>query len=56
MRHIKLFEAFSSRKNPKYKKPEYEFKEFYRTFKLYPELRSLLPSYIDQKIFDVESD
>ena len=39
MKHIKLFEAFLAKKNPNYKKPEYEFKEFYRAFKNYPELR-----------------
>ena len=54
--YIKLFESFISRKNPSYKKPEYEFKEFYRAFKNYPELRSLLPSDIDQKIFDIKAD
>ena len=56
MKHIKLFEAFLAKKNPNYKKPEYEFKEFYRAFKNYPELRSLLPSDIDQKIFDIKAD
>ena len=53
MRHIKLFESFFAKRNPNYKKPEYEFKEFYRVFKKYMELRSLLPSDIDQEIFDV---
>jgi len=56
MRHIKLFEAFLAKKNPVYKKPEYEFKEFYRVFKYYPELRSLLPSDIDQKVFTIKAD
>lgn len=56
MKHIKLFEAFLAKKNPNYKKPEYEFKEFYRAFKNYPELRSLLPSDIDQRIFDIKAD
>ena len=56
MKHIKLFEAFISKRNPNYKKPEYEFKEFYRAFKNYPELRELLPSEIDQDIFDIRED
>lgn len=56
MRYIKLFEAFLAKRNPNYKKPEYEFKEFYRAFKNYPELRSLLPSDIDQRIFDIKAD
>ena len=56
MKHIKLFEAFLAKKNPVYKKPEYEFKEFYRVFKYYPELRSLLPSDIDQKVFTIKAD
>ena len=56
MKHIKLFEAFLAKRNPNYKKPEYEFKEFYRAFKNYPELRSLLPSDIDQRIFDIKAD
>jgi hypothetical protein len=56
MKHIKLFEAFLAKKNPVYKKPEYEFKEFYRVFKNYPELKALLPSDIDQKIFDIKAD
>ena len=43
-------------KNPIYKKPEYEFKEFYRVFKKYPELRGMLPLDIDQAIFDIKSD
>jgi hypothetical protein len=54
MKHIKLFESFISRRNPNYKKPEYEFKEFYRVFKHYPELRSFLPEGIDPEIFKVE--
>lgn len=56
MKYIKLFEAFLAKKNPVYKKPEYEFKEFYRVFRNYPELRSLIPSDIDQKIFDIKAD
>ena len=56
MKYIKLFESFFPKRNPNYKKPEYEFKEFYRVFKNYPELRSLLPSDIDQEIFDVVED
>ena len=52
MKHIKLFETFSEKK-PQYKKPEYEFKEFYRVFKNHNKLRPMLPSNIDQKIFDV---
>jgi len=55
MKHIKLFEAFLAKKNPVYKKPEYEFKEFYRVFKNYPELRSLLPTDIDQKVFTIKA-
>jgi hypothetical protein len=56
MKYIKLFESFISKRNPNYKKPEYEFKEFYRAFKGYPELRALLPSDIDQDIFNVIGD
>lgn len=56
MKYIKLFEAFISKRNPRYKKPEYEFKEFYRVFKSYPELRSILPSDIDQGVFNVKGD
>lgn len=56
MKYIKLFESFFAKRNPIYKKPEYEFKEFYRVFKNYIELRSLLPSDIDQEIFDVVED
>ena len=56
MKYIKLFESFISKRNPNYKKPEYEFKEFYRVFKGYPELRALLPSDIDQDIFNVIGD
>jgi hypothetical protein len=56
MNHIKLFESFISKRNPRYKKPEYEFKEFYRVFKNYPELRTLLPSDIDQEIFAIKAD
>jgi len=54
MKYIKLFEAFKTKRNPVYKKPEYEFKEFYWGFKNYPELRDLIPSDIDQGIFDVK--
>ncbi|NBU97247.1 MAG: hypothetical protein EBS19_03350 [Spirochaetia bacterium] len=56
MKYIKLFESFFAKRNPNYKKPEYEFKEFYRGFKKCMELRSLLPSDIDQEIFDVVED
>jgi hypothetical protein len=56
VKYIKLFEAFFSKRNPSYKKPEYEFKEFYRAFKKYLELRALLPSDIDQDIFNVIGD
>jgi hypothetical protein len=54
MKYIKLFESFGTIKSPKYKKPEYEFKEFYRVFKNYRELRELIPSDIDQNIFDIK--
>ena len=56
MRHIKLFESFFSKRNPVYKKPEYEFKEFYRVFKNYPELRTHLPNDIDHEVFAIKSD
>ena len=56
MKYIKLFESFITKKNPTYKEPEYEFKEFYRAFKSYPKLRSILPSDIDQEIFKIKSD
>lgn len=56
MKYLKLFESFIAKKNPNYKKPEYEFKEFYRAFKNYPELMELLPSDIDQDIFDIKAD
>jgi hypothetical protein len=42
------------RKSPKYKKPEFEFKEFYRAFKNNPSLQELLPKDIDKKIFSIE--
>lgn len=56
MRHIKLFEAFlvESTNRPSYRKPEYEFKEFYRAFRKNPELREILPDDIDDEIFNVE--
>jgi len=56
MKHIKLFEAFLTIKKPNYKKPEFEFKEFYRSFKAYPELKKLLPSEIDRSIFEIKAD
>ena len=56
MRHIRLFESFFSKRNPVYKKPEYEFKEFYRVFKNYPELRTLLPHDIDHEVFAIKAD
>lgn len=55
MKYIKLFEAFLAKRNPNYKKPEYEFKEFYRAFKSYPELMELLPPEIDISIFKIEA-
>jgi len=56
MKHIKLFEAFlfESSNRPRYRKPEYEFKEFYRAFRNYPELREILPDDIDEEIFNVK--
>lgn len=52
-----FFEAVTTMANkPKYKKPEYEFKEFYRVFKNNPELREILPQNIDQVIFSVKGD
>ena len=56
MKHIKLFEAFLSESSnrPRYRKPEYEFKEFYRAFRNYPELREILPDDIDGEIFNVK--
>jgi hypothetical protein len=42
--------------SPKYKKPEFEFKEFYRAFKKNPSLRELLPKDIDRKIFKIKGD
>jgi len=56
MKHIKLFEAFLAKKKPNYKKPEFEFKEFYRAFKSYPELKELLPPEIDRSIFEIKAD
>ena len=53
MKHVKLFENFRNTKNPRYKTPEYEFKEFYRAFRNFEELRELIPSDVDQSIFDV---
>jgi hypothetical protein len=55
MRHLKLFEAFVGR-SPSYKTPEYEFKEFYRAFKNYPELRNMLPATVDQRVFKIKDD
>jgi len=54
MKYIKLFESFTPRKNPNYKKPEYEFKEFYRVFKKYPELRPFLPVEVDPGVYEVK--
>jgi len=54
MKRIKLFEAFIASGKPSYKKPEYEFKEFYRAFRNNPELREILPDDIDVEIFDVK--
>jgi hypothetical protein len=52
-----FFEAITTMVNkPKYKKPEYEFKEFYRVFKSNPELREILPQNIDQEIFSIKGD
>jgi len=45
-----------TKRNPSYKKPEYEFKEFYRVFKNYPELLDLLPEGIDKEIFKVKGN
>ena len=56
MKYIRLFETFKAKRNALYKKPEYEFKEFYRAFKNYPELRDLIPSHIAQEIFNVTGD
>jgi hypothetical protein len=55
MKHIKLFESFIGNLNPGYKKPEYEFKEFYRVFKSYPELMNMLPPGIDREIFKIKA-
>ena len=46
---IMLFEEYS-RGEISYKKPEFEFKEFFRIFKR-PELKKLLPKEIDKTIF-----
>lgn len=55
MKHIKTFsQLFESFSNPKYKKPEFEFKEFYRVFKKNVPLRKVLPNNIDQGIFKVK--
>lgn len=56
MKYLKLFEDFQYDKASKYKKPEYEFKEFYRTFKNYPELRGFIPPDIDKDIFKIKAD
>jgi hypothetical protein len=55
MKHIKLFEAFTGN-SPIYKTPEYEFKEFYRAFKNFPEIRDILPATVDQKVFQIKGD
>jgi len=41
---------------PKYKKPEFEFKEFYRAFKNNSSLQESLPKDIDRKIFSIKGD
>jgi len=41
---------------PKYRLPEFEFKEFYRVFKNFPELQKMLPKEIDRKIFKIKAD
>jgi hypothetical protein len=41
-------------KSPNYKKPEFEFKEFYRAFKNNESLQTTLPKEIDKKIFKVK--
>ena len=54
MKHLKLFEEFTSR-TPRYKKPEFELKEFYRTLKkLYKAgVKGVIPPNVDPEIFDV---
>ena len=54
MKHLKLFEDFS-RKTPRYRKPEFELKELYRTLKkLYKGgMKGVLPKNIDPGIFDI---
>lgn len=53
-----FFQFFESIKNtsnrPLYKKPEYEFKEFYKAFKNNDSLREILPENIDNDIFLIE--
>ena len=54
MRHLKTFsQLFESISRPRYKKPEFEIKEFYRAFKKNLPLREMLPDDIDQGIFKV---
>ena len=54
MLHLKTFsQLFESISTPRYKRPEFEFKEFYRAFKNNPPLREMLPNDIDQEIFNV---
>ena len=59
MKRVKSFSQFFESASqiptkPRYKKPEYEFKEFYRAFKKYSELREILPSEIDREIFSIQ--
>lgn len=65
MRHLLRYKPFlmiresevkKAMKSPNYKKPEFEFKEFYRAFKNNPSLQELLPKDIDRKIFKIEGD
>ena len=61
MKYIKrfnqLFEALEAvLLKPKYKNPEYEFKEFFRVFKSSIELRLLIPPTVDQKIFEIKGE
>lgn len=65
MRHLLRYKPFlmiresevkKTMKSPNYKKPEFEFKEFYRAFKNNPSLQELLPKDIDRKIFKIEGD
>lgn len=54
MRNLKTFsQLFESISRPRYKKPEFEIKEFYRAFKKNLPLRGMLPDDIDQEIFKV---